>query len=484
MGKRKNYRKILIFLALSFGYLLFFSGYTSPLFPRFWEYDSAVFMMDAKSVLSGKTLYAEIFDHKGPVFLGLEVIGMLGGRIGVFVMQILFLTADLWIWDRLQDLFFVDKKKKIFATAGMLVLLAYTMANGNLTEEYSLPCIFLCLYFFIKDLQKNGMPILRHSYLYGISLGLLAFVRVNNAVTICAIILFWLIYLCKKQCWRILFQNLGIGLLGIVTVTIPILGYFMLRGTLNDMLYATFQFNFTYSSNIRFFMIFMSLKLLIRTLVLFIPLLLAIFVCFRRMEKRELAYALLLLLICNILSLFLGQGYNHYFTIAIPVTAISFIVTGEKKVSRLSGKIWDIIEKVGIAGVLAVYMILTVRVIYKNVYDYYVNPEYQRKYEVIQQAFAIIPDEEQEEVLGYEIPADYYLIGEVLPCHRYGILQSEWASNDPQIMADYLAFIREEQPKWLVVAAGSANEELEEILADSYAVEGENEFFSLYHAIP
>lgn len=481
MDKGKKIKKVFVYLALSFGFLLLFSGYTSPLFPRFMEYDSAVFMMDAKSVLSGKRLYAEVFDHKGPIFFGIETIGMLGGRTGVFFIQILFLTANLFLWDKLQNLFAIGKKRKIFATACMLMLLVYTMANGNLTEEYSLPGILLCLYLFIKDLLRNGLPSLKNSYLYGVCLGLLAFVRLNNAVTVCAIVLYWIIYLCKKKCWHVLFQNLGMGLLGILTVTIPVLGYFMLRGTLYDMLYATFLFNLTYSSDIRFFMIFESLKLLIRMLVLFLPLLLAIFICFRRIEKKELAQALILIIICNILTLFLGQGYNHYFTIAVPVTAILFIVGSGKNASRLSGNVWDILEKIGMVGVLAVYLILAVRVAYKNVHDYYVDSAYQKKYDIVKQAFSSIPEAEQDEVLGYEIPADYYLIGNLLPCHRYGILQNEWASNDPQIMADYLAFIREESPKWLAVAAGSSNPELEEILTLYYTIKDKNEFFTLYH---
>ena len=171
----------LIFAGISAVYLLLFSAYTSPLFSDFVEYDSAIFMMVAKSVLSGKRLFIDIFDHKGPVFFLFEIIGMAGGRTGLYLLQTVFLWADLWLIDRMTGVFLDEtaggrpgascgtgRSTRMVVIGLTLLFLAYPLSNGNLTEEYSLPFILLSLYLFVKDILTTEEPRLRHSYVYGI----------------------------------------------------------------------------------------------------------------------------------------------------------------------------------------------------------------------------------------------------------------------------------------------------------------------------
>ena len=84
--------------------LLIFSTSTSPLYPNEYGYDSAFFRFIGKSILNGKTVYKDIWDHKGPVFYFIQTIGALHGTQNekisfIFIMQICSMAASIYIMD-------------------------------------------------------------------------------------------------------------------------------------------------------------------------------------------------------------------------------------------------------------------------------------------------------------------------------------------------------------------------------------------------
>ncbi len=518
-GKKKRIRTQWLFLLVSMVYLLLFSAFTSPLFPRFLEYDSAIFMMVGKGILAGKELYVDIFDHKGPVLFWLEAVGMAGGRTGIFFLQILFLWADLLLLDRIAGLFLDETQADQTGTGGkksaakrwtvigvMLLMLSYPLANGNLSEEYSLPLIFLPLYLFLKDYLKQGKPILRNSYVYGLCFGILAFIRLNNAVTIAAIIFYWMIVLIGERKGRELLQHIGIGLLGIFTIAVPIAGWFALRGSLYDMIYATFLFNFRYSSHVSFLQNLTNLNTLAHMIILFAPLLLAMLVFGVRIRDRRLAAALELIMAMNMISLFMGNGYNHYFTITVPLEALMCICMvypqgcicrgkaecGLQEQNEENGsaahadrksrmrKMAVLLVRIGFCGVLAAYTILAARIVVLNVRDYYIRQTPVKEYETVQECLSRIPEEDRAYVLGYNAPAKYYLMGEILPCFRYGILQENWSRSDAAIMEEVVQYLAEGEAKWVMAEAGCDQPDVLHVLEEQYELVEKNSYIALY----
>ena len=87
-NKVKDY---IILIGISIVALLLFSISTSPLYKGFYIDDSAIFISIARSLLDGKILFKDIFDHKGPVLFGIQVIGQIisEGRNGMFLIQII-----------------------------------------------------------------------------------------------------------------------------------------------------------------------------------------------------------------------------------------------------------------------------------------------------------------------------------------------------------------------------------------------------------
>ncbi|MBD5531504.1 MAG: hypothetical protein HDQ98_04770 [Lachnospiraceae bacterium] len=462
-------------------YLLFFSAYTSPLFPKYMNQDSAIFMMVGKGMNQGKQLYLDVFDHKGPILFWIEALGMRFGRNGIFLIQCIFLTVDIWFMLKIAGYFCCGRKVYLAVAAG-LIWLAYPLANGNLSEEYSLPFILGIFYFFLKDWMDARNPKMRHSYLYGICFGVLFFIRANNAVTICALILGWMYILIKRRQIGALFQHLLAGAAGIATIALPVCIYFWTQGSLREMFYATFLFNLQYSGRAGLIAGFTNPVTLFRMGILFLPILTAAIVFFNEMEDQELKVIMGLVVGLNFCSLFLGHGYNHYFTIILPIVVLLFsLMPLEKGGEKKKGKWRRDLEK-GLAGVVfAGYCVLALRIIGSNFYDYYIDKAVLNEYDAVHEKFSQIPVDERDRVLGYEIPAKYYLMGDVLPCYKYGILQYHWEQSNKQIMIDFLAYVREESPLWLVSEKDTNNMELKTILLESYQLIWEDDYAEYYH---
>lgn len=459
-------------------FLLFFSAYTSPLFPEYIDYDSGIFMMVGKAIISGKQLYVDVFDHKGPILFWIEALGMLFDRYGLFVIQTVFLTIDLVLCRKISTFFIEDEdgnKCKLWLCQGFfLIFLAYPLANGNLCEEYSLPLIFGCLYFFLCDF-KEGRPKIRHSFYYGFFIGVFAFVRINNAITVFAVVLVWIVILLKQRKIKELLSNIVAGLIGIVCIGCPIILYFYLDGSLSEMLYATFIFNMKYSRNMEIGLFLSYFPNVVRMIILFVPLCGSILVLVYKRWRvlNNVWWALLIIVVANMLTFVMGHGYNHYFTIAVPIEVIMLaIVLNNCNISKVVCVFWY--------GIVCIYAVLALRVVYRNINDYYLESWVLKQRIEVEGILSEIPKSDSQEVLGFDVPAKYYLYGDFLPCFKYGILQSNWSISDSAVMKEYLVYLKEGKATWLMVDANADNVEVINVINDSYEMVSENDYLKLY----
>ena len=257
--KREKDLCYLLALAGCFLVVIFLTScYTSPLYPDYYGYDSAIFSLLGKGITEGKNLYTELFDHKGPMIFFINALGFsLGGHLGIWGLQCLFGLVSLFL------LYYTGKMLRrtesytslweclLIFIAGYAVFF-YTFQRGNLTEEYSLPFISCALFLLVKyalHTEKDPLHPPVYSVLYGICLAYLAFLRLNNSVTICAGILAVAIYLIYKKEYQNLLWNLLFGIMGILLIAVPVLVYFHQNNSLEEMIYATFLHNFQIAGN-------------------------------------------------------------------------------------------------------------------------------------------------------------------------------------------------------------------------------------------
>lgn len=474
----KLYEKVCLLL-LSVLYLLLFSGSTSPLFPYDYGWDSALFILVGKGINSGKNLYADLFDHKGPIIFFIEAIGdRLHDTYGIFFVQILFMYITLWLMLCIIRLL-GTKENKWRVLFVFLIFLSYPLANGNLTEEYSLPFIIFPLYCAIKKVVNNQFADTVDFFVYGFCFGILAFIRLNNSIMIVGIVLFWVLFLLLKKQYKQLAINLLWGLIGILIVCLPIIIYFWQKNTLYDMLNATFIYNFKYG-NAGFknqIYQFSDPKYCLRQGILFFPLFVSFGIFWKNYKCKILNYLLLFLTGLNILILLYGKGYNHYFTIAVPLSGVAACVfLQERKDDTETERIIRGAALIALCG----YLFLNIRIIVVNTNNNYLSEKFRAQKEEISDNFNKIPLNERDNIIGFNIHSRCYLMGNVLPSYKYYTAQEAWAQNDSNILVEFYQYIEKERPLWIVTEADSVADRMRSILTQDYELRMADEYCKYY----
>lgn len=341
----KKSRRYFLLFTVGTIFLLFYSVSTSPFTSNTYGTDSAFFQMVGQNMMKGVVMYQDIFDVKGPYLFAIQYLGQLisYGRYGIFCIQIINLYCTLLIIDKTHELLCRkrDIKERIIVFTVFFVIFSFTIDCGNLTEEYSLLPLFLCVYLFFKYLKKEK----GYSLCFGVMGGMfafLAFIRLTNAGLICVLAsILFLNFLLKKNILR-MFQAVLCFLLGGGLVTLPICLYYASKNALADMLYATFGFGFQYALRDPGTIRYNIISILLVTAVIAAWL-----------NRKERSYLLFPLLSLGemVIILFLGNGYVHYYQLILPPVIGNLLLIFRKK---------DEISFVHIKKIILIFCILIV----------------------------------------------------------------------------------------------------------------------------
>lgn len=481
---KKNEKKILfILLAVFVTGMLLVSGSTSPLYPHHYGGDSSIFLLIGKGITNGKIPYVDLFDHKGPVLFFLEALGYgIGGRLGVFFLQCVFGCTSLiflyktWLLVREKE----EARKVldlIFSFGAAYTAFFYTFEMGNLTEEYSLPLISMCLYLFMKyakKVEEKGAHPYKYAFCYGICIGVLAFIRVNNAVSICAGVLAIAIYLLYKKQYKNLVLNILAGIMGCALVATPIILYFAKQSALYDMLYATFIHNFKYvgaSSHREFW------KYPLVYFTLYLPIIFSAICIVKEYFKKErklefMDMSIICIVFFNLLCQVLSNSYPHYFAIYVPV----FVLVMARYWKEVKKDVRTIIVVICVIanGFFAAKYTLGV---IKN--SFFTN-KYVRIEKDIESAVEVIPEEEKDSVIGYNIYARYYMYADIVPCYKYYTFQKWWSESNPSIDKDFMKWLKDEKPVWVITNSTESDAQLTDILQEEYELKNESVLLHVY----
>lgn len=483
INKKKEKNILFMLLALFVTGMLFASASTSPLYPQHYGGDSAIFLLIGKGIVNGKMPYVELFDHKGPILFFAEALGYgIGGRVGVFLLQCIAGCINLVFMYKIWSL--VREKQETRRTLDVLLafgatytIFFYTFEMGNLTEEYSLPLISMCLYLVVKYAkkveEKQEHPY-RYSFCYGVCIGVLAFVRVNNAVAICAGVLAIALYLLYKKQYKNLFLNIMTGIMGFAVVAIPIIVYFAMQSALYDMIYATFLHNFKYVGGSSQREIW---KYPLIYLALYLPIITSIVCIVRERLKKErkmefIDLTILCIVFLNLLCQIVSNSYPHYFAIYVPVFVLVLARYGKKTGLNLQTLL--IVVCVIVNGFFAAKYTLGV------VKNSFFTDKYERMEQHIENIVAVIPEEERDSVIGYNIYARYYMYADIIPCYKYYTFQKWWSESNPSIDKDFMKWLEEDKPLWVITNANESDKQLNGILEEVYELKNESKHLKVY----
>ena len=273
MNKRLKNAGIPIAISFLFGILVLVVLLpASPIIQKIPADDSGMYLYTGREILSGKMLYRDVWDNKGPLLYYLNALGLYLGRDsrwGVWFLEFIFVFLAAIAGFKLSREVF-GFLPAIFATVGWVMSLVFVLDGGNLTEEYALPLQFLSLYLFWRAEKRklSFWPL----FLIGI-LGGLAFLLRQNLIGVTISILFFLLIRgWQGKDFLKSVRKSGVVLLGFSLPIAVVYGYFAKNQALADLIEATFRFNLAYSASSlldRFKAIFMGFWILTRSGIIF-----------------------------------------------------------------------------------------------------------------------------------------------------------------------------------------------------------------------
>jgi len=322
MRKKSLGREIcfyILLLILSTGFLLVFAYNQSPL-AQSTGGDTSFFKLVGQGMTKGLLPYRDFYDTKGPWMFLIQYLGQMihWGNGGVFLLEVINLFAVLTAIDKIHLL----ALKSRFILLRLLLLIPYlflaavTFGGGNYTEEFSLLPLLVCVYFYIRHLESGSAahpPV--YASVYGAAFGFLAFVRLNSAASVCAIVFCALAHLLSRRQYKSLLVNMLFFCLGAGISIAPVYAYCAHHGIWNEMLRAVFGFGFSYAGDGGFFSIGKDAIPYLLPMLTLPP-----FRVIHGDRQKSLRFALFILvhILTLLLSFGLGNGYFHYYTLVIP----------------------------------------------------------------------------------------------------------------------------------------------------------------------
>ena len=450
-----------------------FSYTTSPVYAEWGNTpDSPIFQIIGKYWAMGDVPYRDLWDMKGPYIFLINAFGygLTGTHLGVYAVQIVFLTFTLLcIYEMFRTRFRpVWSLTMLFVS---LLPLSYIYEGGNLTEEYLLPFLSLSFMFFLRWIDRVERehqfvhPPL-YAVVYGMVLGLSLMSRLTNALSLCAGISVMCIFLLYRKQYKNLCLNVCAFIIGLACSTLPFLFYFGHHHALEAMWNATFLYALEYASNATknlteigihyFFLSYFSSLLLLAVCV------------WQAIHHRQLTIRTCLWFMSALLPFVWfcqGNGFGHYGMTVIPLFAIAMIEISELRLRALS---------------VCVIAIMLVACGSKVRYSFIIHDKENANVSAYADFLRTVPGINYSSFVAYNCDPNIYLALDIRPASPFFALQDFSIERNPQLCNDIANSFRSNQPEWILLAK-LENESpiIQQILDESYTIVAVQESESL-----
>ncbi|MCR4263700.1 MAG: glycosyltransferase family 39 protein [Candidatus Roizmanbacteria bacterium] len=300
--------------------------------------DEGVFGTIAQSMLHGKVIYRDLFDHKPP---GIHVL--LAGTFYLFGDSILSLRAIV-IFANIISAFLVyfflrEVGERLAILGSILFLLVVPLVHGTyaLTEVFTVPFLLLSVYYIVRHIEKRW-----HILGSGFFLGVCLLFKITFLLTALACILYLIVSAStfKNGVKRAVYFS--IGLIVPLAVLVLMALYYQLHSELIEQVIRFVLVNYPPEINHRYIslLVFLSFSLLGFFIVVFYG-----------MREKSMYFKqkkVILLIIMSIIPSLIYRPYHHYWIPIIPFLII-FSILG------VNGKKWR--EKVLLVNGIAISVV-------------------------------------------------------------------------------------------------------------------------------
>lgn len=474
MKKRIDY-KLLLFCFVIASIVLFFTSKSSPFYPTNDWVDANAFMTVGKGMMRGIVPYRDIFEQKGPIlYLIFGIASLISDTsfIGVFILEIIFMTGTLYYSYLIMKMFLSDKASLLLLPIFLLLITTQaSFTHGASCEEFMFLPEVITLYYFIKHFKKRELKYNEY-FIVGLLAGIVLLTKYTSLGTWFAFQLLMIISYFKKKEYSKAFKTSLAFLSGMIIPIIAFLIYFAVNKGINDFINVYFIVNMTaYSEKItligRFIKLFMSFfmslfnnGIIVIALSILYPILI-----WKLSLKREVKWYLIIIYIFTILGAFYGlKNYVYY---VLPVTFFMLF----SLISIASFIKW--------AGIKKHYCyILSSIVMVAIVFSYlFSNNRYfhsVKKEDLFQYQFADIMKKDDNATMvnmGF-LDVGLYLAADIYPNTYYFELQNFDYDNYPNNEDAFKEYIKTKKTKYIVYIKKNKNDEFleEEKLKENYDI--------------
>lgn len=246
--------------------LLFVFSASSPMYVFNYENDENIYYSVGRGMAAGKKLYTELFDHKGPAFFFLYMVGYLltpGKFYGAYWIEVLNLCLAMLCIYKIAGYYVKDRLAKLipFLMFPFIYNATYCFAGGTF-EETSIPVLLLLFVVSLPDFlpEERNNPFnnridevsadrrrLRFA-LQGFLAAYILFSKFNVTFVWLFVSFVYFILLVKKYQKRYVTEFIVCYVAGFCCILLPVIVYFVLMGNLKQFIFYYFIFNGKYAS--------------------------------------------------------------------------------------------------------------------------------------------------------------------------------------------------------------------------------------------
>lgn len=222
---------------------------SSPLYAtNFWT-DTNIYFTIGRGMTEGLMPFRDLFDHKGPLLYmiyGAAALISDTSYLGVFMLQVLSLTAMLYLGYKTVSLFGSGALNLAAIPVTAIVTAASTAFNqGGSAEEFNLAALMLAVYAILRRM-KEGVSCSRPERLYaafGFAMGWVFLIKFTNCGLFFGLAFASLLYEWRLTGFKKAFACGLWCLFGMAVITVPVCLYLLMGGALGDCLRVYFYEN-------------------------------------------------------------------------------------------------------------------------------------------------------------------------------------------------------------------------------------------------
>ena len=298
--------------------------------------DVAVWTNIAKGMEQGKTVYKDMFDHKGPILYFFYFLAYtLGNQFGIWMLDLVCNIITIFMIFLISNLILKDKCGIFIIIITCMLFMKNLCYENPCTESISLVFTLIAFYYGIKFILDTNTFKNKESIFTAICFSIVLLIRPN-------LVIFWVLFyisLCIKLYKEKKLKKIGeivkYSILGASIVLIPVLFYFLKNNAFKDFIDCYLLFNIRYlgseeKSLIPILLHFIHETDYIIVIVIVSSIYLGLINNRKKIEQDEIKlikFSFIYYLVSFGLIIMPRRNYDHYLISMIPTLIVPLAIT-------------------------------------------------------------------------------------------------------------------------------------------------------------